>query len=94
VAERAFEIDGKPLHGSNCSCPHQAERGNDTYDNIGDKQRRKTHCDIVTKVRPGSLRVIGGNVNNNVDTKLRLRRRAALRCWSPRRPRAAFGNLG
>jgi len=40
-----------------------------SYDNIGDKQRRKTHCDIVTEVRPGQLRVIGGNVRNNVDAK-------------------------
>lgn len=40
-----------------------------TYDNIGDKQRRKTHCDIVTAVSPGQLRVIGGNVNQNVDVK-------------------------
>lgn len=48
-----------------------AERDNSgaNYDNIGDKRRRKTHCDIVTEVRPGSLRVIGGNVNNNVDAK-------------------------
>ena len=46
-------------------------RGNSgaTYDNIGDKQRRKTHCDIVTAVSPSKLRVIGGNVNQNVDVK-------------------------
>jgi hypothetical protein len=40
-----------------------------TYDNIDDGQSRATHCDIVTEVRPGSLRTIGGNVNQNVDAK-------------------------
>jgi hypothetical protein len=40
-----------------------------TYDNIDSSQRFPTHCDIVTEVRPGSLRVIGGNVNNGVNTK-------------------------
>jgi peptidoglycan hydrolase-like protein with peptidoglycan-binding domain len=47
-------------------------RGNSgaTYDNIGDKQRRKTHCDIVVAVSPGKLRVIGGNVHDNVDDKV------------------------
>jgi len=40
-----------------------------TYDNIADPKARATHCDIVTEVRPGSLRVIGGNVNQNVDAK-------------------------
>lgn len=46
-------------------------RGNSaaTYDNIGDPQSRKTHCDVVTAVRPGEIRVIGGNVRQNVDTK-------------------------
>ena len=40
-----------------------------TYENIGERQRRNTHCDIVTQVRPGEIRVIGGNVHQNVDTK-------------------------
>jgi peptidoglycan hydrolase-like protein with peptidoglycan-binding domain len=40
-----------------------------TYDNIGDAQARATHCDVVTEVRPGSIRVVGGNVNQNVDAK-------------------------
>ncbi|WP_370113709.1 DUF2272 domain-containing protein [Bradyrhizobium sp. USDA 329] len=40
-----------------------------TYDNIADPQNRPTHCDIVTEVRPGSLRVIGGNVSQSVDAK-------------------------
>lgn len=48
-----------------------AERKNSgaTYDNIGDARRRMTHCDIVTAVRPDGLRVIGGNVRQNVDAK-------------------------
>jgi hypothetical protein len=41
-----------------------------TYDNIADRQSRKTHCDVVTAVRPGELRVIGGNVRQNVDAKV------------------------
>ena len=41
-----------------------------TYDNIADRQGRKTHCDIVTAVRPGEIRVIGGNVRQNVDAKI------------------------
>ena len=49
-------------------CASRADSGA-TYDNIGDSQSRATHCDIVTEVRPGSLRVIGGNVNQNVDAK-------------------------
>jgi hypothetical protein len=40
-----------------------------TYDNIADRQSRKTHCDIVTAVRPGEIRVVGGNVRQNVDAK-------------------------
>jgi hypothetical protein len=40
-----------------------------TYDNIADPQFRSTHGDIVTEVHPGWLRVIGGNVNQNVDTR-------------------------
>jgi hypothetical protein len=43
-----------------------------TYDNIGDPQIRPTHCDVVTKVEPGGIRVIGGNVNQTVWEK-RLR---------------------
>ncbi|HEV2865889.1 MAG TPA: DUF2272 domain-containing protein [Allosphingosinicella sp.] len=45
------------------------ENSGATYDNIGDGQSRSTHGDIVTEVHPGWLRVIGGNVNQNVDTR-------------------------
>ena len=41
-----------------------------TYDNIADPQARETHCDVVTAVRPGELRVVGGNVRQNVDAKV------------------------
>lgn len=40
-----------------------------TYDNIGDATRRPTHCDVVTEVRPGRIRVIGGNVSQTVGDK-------------------------
>jgi hypothetical protein len=40
-----------------------------TYDNIGDPQPRATHCDVVTEVRPGRIRVIGGNVGQTVGQK-------------------------
>ena len=38
-----------------------------TYDNI--QPDMKTHCDIVTAVRPGSFTAVGGNVNNSVAQK-------------------------
>jgi Uncharacterized protein conserved in bacteria (DUF2272)/Phage tail lysozyme len=40
-----------------------------TYDNIGDPQIRPTHCDVVTEVQPGRIRVIGGNVSQTVGEK-------------------------
>jgi hypothetical protein len=40
-----------------------------TYDNIGDPTSRATHCDVVTEVRPGRIRVIGGNVCQTVGEK-------------------------
>jgi len=49
-------------------CASRANSGA-AYDNIADPQSRATHCDIVTEARAGSLRVIGGNVNQNVDAK-------------------------
>jgi hypothetical protein len=39
------------------------------YDNIADPQRRATHCDVVTEVQPGRIRVIGGNVAQTVGEK-------------------------
>lgn len=38
-----------------------------TYDNIAPSM--KTHCDIVTEVRPGRLVTVGGNVSNSVAQK-------------------------
>lgn len=40
-----------------------------TYDNIADPQMRPTHCDVVTEVEPGRIRVIGGNVGQTVGEK-------------------------
>jgi hypothetical protein len=40
-----------------------------TYDNIGDRTVRRTHCDVVTEIRPGRIRVIGGNVGQTVGEK-------------------------
>ncbi|WP_370963789.1 phage tail tip lysozyme [Amycolatopsis sp. cg9] len=40
-----------------------------TYDNIGDARYRATHCDVVTDVRPGRIRVVGGNVGQTVGEK-------------------------
>ncbi|MFI7065682.1 phage tail tip lysozyme [Kribbella sp. NPDC050124] len=40
-----------------------------TYDNISDPQTRATHCDVVTEVQPGRIRVIGGNVGQTVGEK-------------------------
>ena len=44
-------------------------RSGATYDNIGDPQTRPTHCDVVVEVRPGRIRVIGGNVGQTVGEK-------------------------
>jgi hypothetical protein len=42
------------------------------YDTIGDSKLRLTHCDIVTDVQPGRIRVVGGNVHDTVtETPLR-----------------------
>lgn len=40
-----------------------------TYDNIGNRQTRATHCDVVVEVQPGRIRVIGGNVGQTVGEK-------------------------
>lgn len=37
-----------------------------TYDNVDDGQRRATHGDVVTEVRPESIMVVGGNVRQSV----------------------------
>jgi len=49
-------------------CASRSDSGA-TYDNIGDAAYRATHCDIVTEVQPGRIRVIGGNVNQTVGEK-------------------------
>ena len=49
-----------------------AERNNSgaTYDNIAEPRAWDTHCDVVTEVWPGRIRVIGGNVGQTVGAKL------------------------
>jgi hypothetical protein len=68
-----------------------------TYDNIAEPREWDTHCDVVTEVWPGRIRVIGGNVGQTVgakelqtlpDGRLRLdgaQRRffAVIQCRSP-----------
>lgn len=49
-------------------CASRANSGA-TFDNIVETQLRATHCDIVTEVRPGELRVIGGNLSQSVGAK-------------------------
>jgi hypothetical protein len=49
-------------------CASRSDSGA-TYDNIGDATYRATHCDVVTEVRPGRIRVVGGNVNQTVGEK-------------------------
>lgn len=39
------------------------------YDSIAQPGEWKTHCDIVVDVRSGSIRVVGGNVNQDVGEK-------------------------
>lgn len=41
-----------------------------TYDNIAEPRAWDTHCDVVTEVSPGRIRVIGGNVGQTVGAKL------------------------
>ncbi|MCA0939884.1 DUF2272 domain-containing protein [Salipiger pacificus] len=54
-------------------CASRADSGA-TYDNIDSGQSYATHCDIVTEIENGRIRVIGGNVRNDVGEKwLRLR---------------------
>jgi flagellum-specific peptidoglycan hydrolase FlgJ len=43
-----------------------------SYDNIDSGVGYKTHGDIVTEVHADGLRVMGGNVNQNVDTRRNL----------------------
>lgn len=69
-AYRADEIAPQP---GDIVCAARSNSGA-TYDNIGDSTHRATHCDVVVERRPGSVRVIGGNVGNTVGAKtLRLR---------------------
>ncbi|WP_066903328.1 DUF2272 domain-containing protein [Millisia brevis] len=65
---RAFRVGEVAPRVGDLVCKSRSGSGA-TYDTIGDRQRRATHCDIVTAVHPGRIRVIGGNVRQNVDAK-------------------------
>jgi hypothetical protein len=64
----AFRITDIAPQVGDLVCTARGDSGA-TYDNISDPQSRKTHCDIVTAVRPGQIRVIGGNVDHRVGAK-------------------------
>jgi hypothetical protein len=49
-------------------CASRAKSGA-TYDNIAEPRLLATHGDVVVEVRPGSIRVIGGNVKQTVGEK-------------------------
>jgi hypothetical protein len=75
----AFKVDEIAPQVGDLVCRSRSNSGA-TFDNVGDGPTRHTHCDIVTAVRPGQIRVIGGNVRQNVDAKvLRTRPDGRLR---------------
>jgi hypothetical protein len=64
---RAYRISEKRPQKGDLVCKRRAGSGA-TYDNI--RVGHKTHCDIVTEVKPGQLTSIGGNVGNSVKATL------------------------
>jgi peptidoglycan hydrolase-like protein with peptidoglycan-binding domain len=62
-AFKAYRISEVAPQVGDIVCKRRAGSGA-TYDNI--RPGMKTHCDIVTEVRPGRLVTIGGNVSNSV----------------------------
>jgi len=63
---KAYRITELAPQVGDLICKSRAGSGA-TYDNF--RPGMKTHCDLVTEVRPGSLVTIGGNVNNSVAQK-------------------------
>ena len=63
---KAYRIAELAPQAGDLICKSRAGSGA-TYDNI--RPAMKTHCDLVTEVRPRSLLTIGGNVNNSVAQK-------------------------
>ena len=60
---KAYRIREKRPRPGDLVCKSRAGSGA-TYDNI--RVGHKTHCDIVTEVKPGQLTSIGGNVSDSV----------------------------
>ena len=63
---KAYRITELAPQVGDLVCKSRAGSGA-AYENI--KPGMKTHCDIVTEVRPDNLTVVGGNVNNSVARK-------------------------
>jgi flagellum-specific peptidoglycan hydrolase FlgJ len=63
---KAYRVAELAPQAGDLICKSRAGSGS-TYDNI--RPGMTTHCDIVTEVRPRSLLVVGGNVNNSVAQK-------------------------
>ncbi|SNY65084.1 phage tail tip lysozyme [Paractinoplanes atraurantiacus] len=64
----AYRVDEVAPRIGDLVCNARAGSGA-TYDNIGDAQTRSTHCDVVTEIQQGRVRVIGGNVGQTVGEK-------------------------
>lgn len=64
---KAYRISEQRPQIGDLVCKRRAGSGA-TYDNI--RVGHKTHCDIVTEVKPGQLTVIGGNVSNSVKARV------------------------
>jgi hypothetical protein len=60
---KAYRISEKSPQIGDLICKRRAGSGA-TYENI--RVGHKTHCDIVTEVKPGQVTSIGGNVSNSV----------------------------
>jgi len=60
---KAYRVSELAPQVGDIVCKRRAGSGA-TYENI--RPGMKTHCDIVTEVRPGRLVTIGGNVSNSV----------------------------
>jgi peptidoglycan hydrolase-like protein with peptidoglycan-binding domain len=64
---KAYRISEAAPKVGDLVCKSRAGSGA-TYDTI--RSGMTTHCDIVTEVKPGSIGVIGGNVNQSVARKI------------------------
>jgi len=64
---KAYRIAEVAPRAGDLVCKSRAGSGA-TYDNV--RPPMKTHCDIVTEVRPRSIVTVGGNVNDSVAQKI------------------------